>query len=80
MLVPGAEMVLLLTSELQDAANPWYRFHDFTRPYSGWIKAGLLSVYALIVTYLISRQESLWELERGLGLAHRSDATIKGHL
>lgn len=80
-LILGSEMLLLMMSELQHVSDPWKHVYVFTREWSGWIKAGLLSIYAVIVTYLISRQESVWSLERGpVGLAHRSEVTIKGHL
>jgi hypothetical protein len=80
-LILGSEMLLVLMGELQHLSASLRELHAFAQQWSGMLKAGLLALYAVIVSWLISKQENLWNLERGrAALAHSSEVTWKGHL
>jgi hypothetical protein len=64
-LIMAAEMLLLVMSEVQHFSGLLERVYAFTVDRSAWIKAGLLGIYALVISWIISRQESRFRLGRG---------------
>lgn len=57
-LIMAAEMLLLVMSEVKHFSGLLQDVYAFTASRSAWIKGGLLGIYALVISLLISRQES----------------------
>jgi hypothetical protein len=66
-LIMTAEMLLLVMSQVQHFSGLLEDVYAFSLTRSAWIKAGLLGIYALVISLIISRQESRFRLGGGLG-------------
>jgi hypothetical protein len=60
-MIIGTEMLLVLMSEPGHMSDRVQAVYDFTRMRAGWVKAGVLGLYAVAVALLISKWERRWK-------------------